>query len=78
MVLLGDPGAGKSALTRFVLLQLLAETPPADSPLAALHGHLPLLIELRDFVLREAEHRCTDLLSYFGFLGELAGLRLLC
>ena len=73
LVLLGDPGAGKSALTRFVLLRLLAETPEAGSPLAKLHGHLPLLIELRDFVQREAEHRCTDLLSYLGFLGESLG-----
>jgi hypothetical protein len=73
LVLLGDPGAGKSALTRFVLLQLLAETPPAGSPLAALHGHLPLLIELRDFVLREAEGRCTDLLTYLGFAGDSLG-----
>lgn len=56
-----------------MLLQLLAETPSAGSPLAALHGHLPLLIELRDFVLREAEHRCSDLLSYLGFLGESLG-----
>jgi len=37
LVLLGDPGAGKSALTRYVLLQLLAETPPVGAPLAALH-----------------------------------------
>ena len=70
MVLLGDPGAGKSALTRFVLLQLLAEAPQAGSPLAALHGHLPLLIELRDFVVTQDRHRATDLLSYLGYLGE--------
>ena len=38
-----------------------------------LHGHLPLLIELRDFVLREAEGRCIDLLSYLGFTGESLG-----
>jgi hypothetical protein len=74
LVLLGDPGAGKSALTRFVLLQLLAETPQAGSPLAALHGHPPLLIELRDFVLREAERRCTDLL--YGSVEALS--RIIC
>jgi hypothetical protein len=41
LVVLGDPGAGKSSLTRYVLLQLLAEAPDATSPLTALHGHVP-------------------------------------
>jgi len=64
LVMLGDPGAGKSSLTRYVLLRLLAETPPVGSPLAGLHGHLPILIELRDFVLVESDRHCSDLLSY--------------
>ena len=77
LVLLGDPGAGKSSLTRFVLLQLL--DPLADPESAhgdwhrALNGHWPVLIELRDLLAREAEGRCNDLVSYLGYVGETQG-----
>jgi len=70
LVVLGDPGAGKSSLTRFALLRLLADAPVAGSPLAALHGHLPFLIELRDFVLVESDRHCSDLLSYLDYCGR--------
>ncbi|HYH82865.1 MAG TPA: HEAT repeat domain-containing protein [Longimicrobium sp.] len=77
LVLLGDPGAGKSSLTRFVLLQLLD---PLASPESvhgewhqALDGHWPVLVELRDLLAREAEGRCEDLLSYLGYVGETQG-----
>lgn len=73
LVLLGDPGAGKSALARFILLQLVAETLAEDSPLLPLLGHVPFLVELRDFVGREAEGRCSDLLSYLAFCGGELG-----
>jgi hypothetical protein len=73
LVLLGDPGAGKSALARYVLLQLLNDTAPANSPFAALADHVPFLVELRDFVLREAEGRCADLLSYLAYCGRELG-----
>jgi TIR domain/HEAT repeats/NACHT domain len=73
LVLLGDPGAGKSAMARFVLLQLLDDVAVTGTPLAALAGHMPFLIELRDFVAREAEGRCTDLLSYLGYCGGELG-----
>jgi len=73
LVLLGDPGAGKSAMARFALLQLLDDVEGTGSPLATLAGHVPLLIELRDFVLREAEGRCTDLLNYLAYCGGELG-----
>ena len=73
LVMLGDPGAGKSSLTRYVLLRLLAETAPVGSPLAGLHGHLPILIELRDFVLVESDRHCSDLLSYLDYCGRSLG-----
>ncbi len=73
LVLLGDPGAGKSALARFILLQLLGETLADGSPLLPLRGHVPFLVELRDFVGREAEGRCADLLSYLAFCGAELG-----
>jgi hypothetical protein len=73
LVLLGDPGSGKSAFARFALLQLLGEAVAEGSPLAVLRGHIPFLIELRDFVAREAEERCSDLLSYLAFCGGELG-----
>jgi TIR domain/NACHT domain len=73
LLLLGDPGAGKSAMARFVLLQLLDDAETTGSPLATLAGRVPFLIELRDFVLREAEGRCTDLLSYLAYCGAELG-----
>ena len=73
LVLLGDPGAGKSALTRYVLLQLLDDAAQIAPALAPLAGHVPFLVELRDYVLREAEGRCTDLVTYLDFCGRGLG-----
>lgn len=77
LVLLGDPGAGKSSLTRFVLLRLLEPlTQPADGSdgwRGALDGTWPVLVELRDLLAREAEGRCGDLLSYLAYTGETQG-----
>ena len=73
LVLLGDPGAGKSALTRYVLLQLLDDAAQIVPALAPLAGHVPFLVELRDYVLREAEGRCTDLITYLDFFGRGLG-----
>ncbi|GAA4505063.1 hypothetical protein GCM10023191_060290 [Actinoallomurus oryzae] len=47
VVLLGDPGAGKSTLARYLILTLARQEPPGE--LAVLRGSLPLLIELRAY-----------------------------
>ena len=47
-VLLGDPGAGKSTLARYLALALAADEEP-DERFAALRGCQPVLIELRDY-----------------------------
>ena len=72
-VLLGDPGAGKSALVRYTLLQLLTGAPTTNSLLQALRGHVPFLIELRDYVARERERRCSNLLGYLAYCGSELG-----
>ncbi|GIG03902.1 HEAT repeat domain-containing protein [Catellatospora coxensis] len=48
LVLLGDPGAGKSTLARYVVYTLSGQVQPTD-PLAPLVGWLPLIVELRSF-----------------------------
>ncbi len=48
LVLLGDPGAGKTTLTKYVVYTLSGQVQPTD-PLAPLAGWLPLLVELRAF-----------------------------
>lgn len=77
LVLLGDPGAGKSSLTRFVLFRLLDPlSRSADSQSewqAAMDGSWPVLVELRDLLAREAEGRCSDLISYLSYVGETQG-----
>ena len=75
LVLLGDPGAGKSSLTRYVLLKLLEPLQPGDGDgwRLALDGTWPVLVELRDLLAREAEGRCRDLIGYLAYTGETQG-----
>ncbi|MFE5945821.1 HEAT repeat domain-containing protein [Streptomyces sp. NPDC056480] len=47
VVLLGHPGSGKSTLARYLALVLTSPEPPPG--LAALHGTLPLIVELREY-----------------------------
>jgi Domain of unknown function (DUF4062) len=60
-VLLGDPGAGKSTLARYLAL-VLAEG-RTSTALAALDGWRPILIELRDYALS-----CGEYETFSGYL----------
>ncbi|HEX3527645.1 MAG TPA: NACHT domain-containing protein [Thermoanaerobaculia bacterium] len=74
MVLLGDPGSGKSTLTRYLLLSILE--PPRDAATgqaawtAPWAGHLPLLIELRELMAARSGGHCQTFLEFLDHLGK--------
>ncbi|MFG3056340.1 HEAT repeat domain-containing protein [Kitasatospora sp. NPDC048239] len=70
-VFLGDPGAGKSTLARYLALTL---TRPgcATGPLAALAGHLPLVVELRQYA--EAQWRERTFEDFLDHLHATKGM----
>ncbi|MEV7330171.1 HEAT repeat domain-containing protein [Micromonospora sp. NPDC093244] len=62
-VLLGDPGAGKSTLARYVSLALIDERP--GDRLEPLHGYQPVLVELREYALHRQKYETfTEYLAY--------------
>jgi hypothetical protein len=72
LVVLGDPGAGKSTLTRYLALSLAAGG--ARPPLSRLDGWVPLLVELRAYADLRGEFR--TFLEYLDHLHEIEGLGL--
>jgi GTPase SAR1 family protein len=73
LVILGDPGSGKSTLTRYIVLSLI--DPTGDKRLRdAFEGYLPLLIELKSYVALRAQHReWKGFLEFLAYLGETEG-----
>nr|MDT0661260.1 HEAT repeat domain-containing protein [Micromonospora sp. DSM 115978] len=72
IVLLGDPGAGKSTAARYIALALAGGH--TDERLVLLAEHLPLLIELRSYVTMAAEGRCQSFLDYLDHRAGTDGL----
>ncbi|MFG2010561.1 HEAT repeat domain-containing protein [Micromonospora sp. NPDC048868] len=74
IVLLGDPGSGKSAAARYLALALAGVC--TEPRLAALDRHLPVLIELRSYAAHCGDGRCDGLLDYMGHRHQqgLAGI----
>ncbi|MFK3981657.1 HEAT repeat domain-containing protein [Micromonospora sp. NPDC050397] len=72
VVLLGDPGSGKSTAARYLVLALAGGHP--DERLAALTDHLPLLVELRSYVTLAAEGRCQSFVDYLDHRAHTDGL----
>jgi hypothetical protein len=72
IVILGNPGSGKSTLSRYVLLSLISDT--GDSQLqGALQGYLPLLLELRSYAGLNAEHQFDTFLDFIDFISRNDG-----
>lgn len=72
IVLLGDPGSGKSTAARYLALALAGGH--VDDRLAALADHLPLLVELRSYVTLAAEGRCQSFVDYLDHRARTDGL----
>jgi hypothetical protein len=74
IVLLGDPGSGKTTISRFLALSLAGARGgrlPHD-----LTDHLPILIELPTYVALAAEGHCSDLVGYLDYRSHTDGLGL--
>ena len=72
VALLGDPGAGKSTLARYLILSLVEGAD--DARLEAAFGqHLPLLVELRAYAGLRARGKCDTFLSFLEYLGRTEG-----
>lgn len=73
IVILGDPGSGKSTLTRYIMLSLIEQS--EDNKLnRAFNGYLPLLIELRSYAgLRAKDSSCKTFLDFLDHLGKTEG-----
>lgn len=74
VVILGDPGSGKSTLCRYIILSLI--TKEDEKLQKVFDGYLPLLIELRDYAAECTKNRCTTFIEYLDFLGKTRGFGL--
>jgi energy-coupling factor transporter ATP-binding protein EcfA2 len=72
VVLLGNPGSGKSTLSRYLALSLVSSV-GNESFGSSLRGYLPLLIELRSYAGFRAEKRAVTFLEFIGSLSQIEG-----
>ncbi|GAA4948594.1 HEAT repeat domain-containing protein [Actinoplanes utahensis] len=70
-VLLGEPGAGKSAVVRYLALALTWERP--DDRLRHLAGHLPILVEVRLYAAAYSSGECRTFLDYLARRADTDG-----
>jgi len=75
LIILGDPGSGKSTLSRYILLSLIDPT-GHEKIRRVFDGHLPLLLELRSYAGLCADNKCDTFLEFLEFLGKTEGWHL--
>lgn len=71
VVILGDPGSGKSTLSRYLVLSLI--TKEDEKLQETFDGYLPILIELRGYSTECVNKSCNTFIEYLDFLGETEG-----
>lgn len=71
LVILGDPGAGKSILSRFLVLSIISKDERYLDK--SFLDYLPLLIELRDYAAECSRNKCNTFIEYLDFLGKTKG-----
>lgn len=71
VVILGDPGSGKSTLSRYLVLSLI--TKEDEKLQETFDGYLPILIELRGYSTEYVNKSCNTFIEYLDFLGETEG-----
>lgn len=74
-VILGDPGSGKSSLSRYILLSLIGYS-GGERVRRAFDGYLPLLIELRGYAGLCSANKLTSFLEFVNYMGGTEGWHL--
>jgi HEAT repeats/NACHT domain len=75
-VILGDPGSGKSTLTRYVILSLVDSSGGDERLRRTFADLLPVLVELRTYNALRGEGKCDTFLEFLEFLGKTDGWNL--
>lgn len=71
VVILGDPGSGKSTLSRYIVLSLI--TKEDEKLQKVFENYIPLLIELRDYAAECTRNKCNTFVEYLDLLGRTKG-----
>jgi hypothetical protein len=74
-VILGDPGSGKSTLSRYILLSLIGYSED-ERVRRTFNGYLPLLIELRSYSGLYSANKVTSFLEFVNYMGVTEGWHL--
>jgi len=71
VVILGDPGSGKSTLSRYLVLSII--TKEDEKLQETFNSYLPILIELRSYSTECTNKSCNTFIKYLDLLGQNEG-----